>query len=144
MIVYPYGWTRVEVSCAEFNDVAHDSIIPIEFVLQGGEAKITLNSEKFVLRGQLFVLKGKTVVPYLIHLKNIDAMSFMTEGGHCELYVTSIARSETELKITGCNGFMSFQGQNLDLAFLRADGHGWALTPVEEGGKCFAEMQRDT
>lgn len=143
MIVYSNNWTRLDVSCTEFNDVAADSVIPVEFVLQAGEAKISMQSRKFVLRGQLFVLEGKTVAQYVIHLKNIDAMSLKTEGGHCELYVSSISRSESEFKITGVNGFMSFQGPRLDVAFLRADDYGWVLEPVEGVGKCFAEMQRD-
>jgi hypothetical protein len=150
MKIFCNEWTRLDVSCPEFDAVAHDSIIPVEFVLQAGEAKFSMQSDKFVLGDQLFflernnVLKSKMDVQYVIHLKNIDAMSLMTENGHCELYVTSVSRSESEFKITGLNGFMSFQGPNLEVAFLRADDYGWVLEPVEGVGKCFAEMQRET
>ena len=142
------GWTRLNVSCAEFNDVAADSVIPVELVFQAGETKISMQSEKFVLRDQLFVLernhylKPKWVVEYVIHLKNIDAMSLMTEES--ELFVSNIFRGESEFKITGINGFMAFQGKSLDVAFLRADNYGWVLEPVVGVGKCFAELQQNT
>jgi hypothetical protein len=147
MKVFCDEWTRLNVSCSEFNDVAADSVILVEFLFQGGETKISMQSEKFVLKDRLFVLernhrlKPKWAVEYVIHLKNIDSMSLMTEES--ELYVSSISRSESEFKITGVNGFMSFQGPSLDVAFLRADDYGWVLEPVEGVGKCFAEMQRD-
>lgn len=149
MIVYSNDWTRLDVSCAEFNDIAADSVIPVEFILQAGETKISMLSEKFVLRDRLFVLKRdnhlkpKWVIEYVIHVKNIHAMSLTIEGGHPELYVSSISQSESEFKITGINGFMSFQGPSLNVAFLRADHDGWVLEPVEGVGKCFAEMQRE-
>lgn len=149
MIVYFNDWTRLDVSCTEFNVIAADSVIPVEFVLQAGETKVSMLSEKFVLRNRLFVLerdnrlKPKWIVEYVIHVKNIHAMSLTIEGGHCELYVSSISHSKSEFKITGINGFISFQGPSLHVAFLRADHYGWVLEPVEGVGKCFAEMQRE-
>lgn len=146
MKIFCDEWTRLNVPCSEFNDVAADSVIPVEFIFQAGETKISMRSEKFVLKDRLFALernnrlKPKWSVEYVIQLKNIDAMSLMTE--EAELYVSSISRSGSEFKITGLNGFMSFQGLSLDVAFLRADNYGWVFEPVEGVGKCFAEMQR--
>jgi hypothetical protein len=140
-------WTRLSVSCSEFNDVAADSVISLDFHFRAGRTRIFMQSEKFSLRGKLFVLERihhlepTWAIEYIICIKNIDAMSLMTEES--QLYVSSIVRSVNELKIIGINGLMSFQGSNLDVTFLRDDHHDWTLLPVEGVGQCFDALRRD-
>lgn len=63
--------------------------------------------------------------------------------GESELYASSTFHTENQLKITGLNGFMSFQGPSLDVAFLLADDYGRRLEAVEGVGKYFAELRRE-
>lgn len=121
MIVFSDNWTPLKMSLEQFIDIAHDSIMPVEFVYQNGEIKVRINSPKFFNGGNLQVTDEEKAIPYCLHLSGIESLAFSSEGGHPEIYIVDIEWENGEFRILGSNGEMSFKGENIEIEFLRDD-----------------------
>ena len=120
MIIFTGNWTRLNLSCTEFCDIAHDAVMPLEFVLQNGEIKLPVNSSKFFRDGELDSVDDGEYIPYCLHVTGIESFEVSTDG-HPELFVTEIELKENELHVVGMNGEMRYSGRNIAVSFLRDD-----------------------
>jgi len=121
MIVSISRWSRLNISLDQFDGIAHDSTLLVEFALQDGETKIPVNSTKFLYNGELHETKDGDAIPYCIHVIGIESITVSSEQGHPEIYVTGLEQTQTEFRIVGMNGSLIFFGQALAVSFLRDD-----------------------
>jgi len=133
MILFSSNWTRLNISCEQFDGVAHGSTLPMEFAFQDGETKLRINSAKFFCDGEIHELEGDSKIPYGLQITGIESFDVSSENGHPEIYVVELELNENEFRITGMNGGLRFFGKKLAITFLRDDSSFIALEAFEQG-----------
>ncbi len=120
MILFSGKWTKLDVSCGVFCEIAHDAVLLLEFAYQDSEVKLQLNSPKYFKEGELKVLSDEGFIPYCLKITGIESMALKCNG-HSEIYVEQLEQGLGYFKILGSNGSLSFSGRHLGLVFLRDD-----------------------